>query len=1325
MKFRGALLIFAVGLLSLAVTSSFAQNGTGTITGLLTDASGAAVPGGVVTAVNIATGVRTEATANASGIYLLPDLIPGTYTLQASKAGFKKTSRPNVLVEVADHLGIDFRLDVGAINEVVTVTADAPQLRTEDAETGEVINNRMISTLPQLDRDPLELLKLSGDVQGSGARAGWNLSTGGGFFSGPSDTRVNGGRTASVEYLVDGVPATGGFVHQVVDATPTTEDIQEFKVITNGISAEYGRLSGGVVEVSTNSGANALHGQVFEYHKDAFLNANSWSNDNQCSIGVTGACAKSNFRKNDFGFSVGGPVRIPHIYNGKDKTFWFVNVNWVHESQSGNSQIGDTISDFERNTIPDPFNGNAIKNATPCPAGTILPATVPNPSNPAGDCADLTDIGLALNDPTYPWVQIGDVFIPPDGSGNKTPAGGDARHIPLQEIDPAIEHVISLMPHANITPLYGTVGGNYQFRQPQSYKSATWSIRGDHVINSQQRIFGRFTHQSQTNLTAASYPNFPSGTSGALLHGAFGASLHYDYTISPTLVLSLTAGGNYSPASFGSFAFGKIADVSGWGYNQDYQNIMGNAFLNINQVRTEATNLNNSLIGSGNLNGPQTRSLNSTNFSYAAALTKIVNRHTMKFGYDARRYYDNVTVSAGSNPANPGDGYAITAAGSFLTTADDSGGPIWGSPLNDANNMATFLWGLDTWSQATAATSRALAANYYAAYLQDDFKVNRKLTLNLGVRWEMQTPVTERHNNLSIWDPLAPPPFSVNAGYNFTDALLAAGMTQAQANQVQIPAWAAQGAFAPGALEFVGTPEHRSRLATDYHPWNFAPRLGFAYEAVHNTVIRGSFGIFYLPIGNNLGNYGDSPGLAYANKQSNAGALQEANWRYGPALSTITQAWPQPSYEQFIFAHNSQLANLQAAQHGNGTGGVITTSHMPHEMNWSLGIQRQLPHNWLFEVTYAGNHSGNLQGLYFPSQFPKALYNHASQPIYGFDSSNNNTPYFYVASPTAGQILPGTGPTSDTQPLALLEYLYPYFGPVNVQGANIGTNNFNSANVRVQKRLSDGLQVLFNYTYSKALDNVGGEDLTSDPTQGSSGSSGKNFQSVDSINNVYGLSAWDQTHRLSVFYNYQLPFGRGRRWMNSLQGPARALDYAIGGWELSGITTWQSGLPVSFGVNNTTVDNSLDINYTTASLAPGATLTSLKGPGYGNPRSTLCPTSCSSSGTFGTNPPPSAFNLSGLANGGNAQSFTYGNLPPVLGFLRNPSNWNSDLSIMKAFPVNGDGSRYFQLRLEGANIFNHPGLGGYNNNVTSGTFGMVTGPGNGERNIQISGRFVF
>lgn len=1335
MNYRFTLVVIFLCAICISVLPLFAQEGAGAITGHVTDSTGAAVPNAQVTAANAATQVRTTATTNSAGIYVLSNLLPGTYSVEASAKDFKRAVRTNVLLQVSDNIGLDFSLEVGSVKESIVVTTEAPQLRSEDAQVGEVVNERMIETVVNIGRNPLTLITLAGNVQGSGAPAGANLSLGGGIFNAPNDTRVNGGRESAVEYLVDGVPATGGFVHQVVNTTPNTEDVQEFKVITNGMSSEFGRLSGGVVEVATKSGANQFHGQLFEYHQDQFFDANGWGQDNQCAFGrltggSTAACTKAPFHQNDFGFAVGGPVLIPHLYNGRNKTFWFANAEWLRNNTPGGSAITTTITEQERNSIPDPFNGNAIKTPTPCPDGTV------------GGCADLTDIGNAVynscatKDPQgnclqtpYPYPAIGNPFVQPDVNGNRPPDGGDGRHVPVNQLNPAILRYVSLMPHANIAPVYGTTGWNYQYRSASKTDTLKWDVRLDHNINDKQHIYGRFTHDNETFSSSPAFPNFAN--TGTELKGGFGATLHYDYVISPTVVLDLNTGGNYSPAAFGHFVSGRGANTAGWGFQPSVTNMVGNTLLSIGQVRDEASaNGGGDVIGQY-LNGPTLNALNTTNFMYSVALTKILNRHTMKFGYEGRRYYDNFNQPAGSNPT--GDGFFITGAGSFLNVADD--GNIWGNTQDDANNMGTFLWGLDSWAHATTSTSRALATNYYASYMQDDFKVNKKLTVNLGVRWEMQTPVTERNNNLTVWDPLAPAPFTLTPGYNFNQSLLNAGLTQAQAGQVQAPGWAQAGAFSPGGIVFVDSPEHRARTATGYHPWNFSPRLGFAYQAMRNTVVRGSFGVFYLPIGNSITNYGDTPGVAYTTQSSTEFGNNAINYEITqPGFQTITNAFPLPGLELAAFGHNSQMANLQTATAGSGSGGVLMTSHMPHELDWSFGIQRQLPKNWLVEATYSANHSSDLLGLEYPSRFPKNLYTGGpGGPNWNLYSLSAPNP-IYVQSPFAGQVPAGgftggqTVGGSQVVSLAALEYAYPYFGPVNVEDANIGRANYQSGNLRVEKRLSDGLQILLNYTYSKALDNVGGPDQTAQPSQAGQGSLGKTFQSVDTIANVYGLAAADQTHRLVVAYNYQLPFGHGRRWMNSQAGIlGNVIEGAAGGWEISGVTNWSSGVPVSIGVNNTNVDQNIDIYYTQGNLAPGAALQSLRASGASSPGSTLCDIFCSSAHPSSSH--PTALNLDALAQPagsapGSAASFTYGYLPPVLGFIRQPSTWGTDIAVMKRFPIMREGATYFQLRLEGQNIFNHPTLGGYDTNVTDSTYGMITGK-NGSRVVQISGRFVF
>ena len=1312
MKSRLILLISLFALLSLAVTPGLAQIGTGGITGHVTDPSGALVVGASVSAVNVATGVRTSGTTNSAGIYELLSLIPGTYRVEASAPSFKKLVRSNVLVQVEDRIGLDFRLEVGSINETMTVTTEAPQLRTEDAQTGEVVTEHMIETLPQLNRDPLQLLTLSGDVQGGGTRAGWSLGINGNLTSGYPDTRINGGRVGDTEYLVDGVPATGGFAHNVVNDTPTMDDVEEFKVITNGISAEYGRLSGGAVSVVTKSGNNQFHGQLFEYHQDSFLNANTWNNDAQCVYNPSGnalLCKKPVYRQNDFGFAFGGPVIIPHLYNGKNKTFFFANYEGVRNSTAGNPQVGQTITDQERT-------------------------------------GDLTDIGIGAYDPSNPndpanndpWAQVYDPFgavsatpqPDPDAGGQllyqrQDLAGGDGRHIPSTELDPVIQRYIAFMPHPNNPPMLNSgTAGNYVAAQPNVIHSNVWSVRLDHVVSEKQRIFGRFTHNNATNLTQPFYSTFGT-TSGNNLPGGFGAELHWDYTFSPTLILDLHVGGDYSPFSHGTFQNSHI-DGATFPYDSITKSFLGpHDIVRMSQGPfTEGTSFGG-VAGGGQYNygmdANTGASANTTIFQYAGSLTKILNRHSLKFGYEGRRYYDNVTTQFESNVSggiSDGYGWDSEAVSQFI---GDNGAEVW-SPRGYSNGLGEFLMGVDSWIRLTAATGRSLASNYYASYVQDDFKVSQKLTLNLGLRWEMETPVTERHNNLSIWDPNAPPPFSVNTGYDWNAALTAASLNPAN---VQTPGWVTNG-FSNGALVFAGTAQHPSRLATQYHPWNFSPRLGFSYQVAPQTVLRGSFAMLYLPTSGNLSRYGDVPGVAYSNQVSNqatqgtfnTGAGGPPNW----APRTIAGGPFDPT-QITNFTRDNHVLNVQGAISGNGVGGIVPTMHMPHEYNWNFGVQRQLPHKWLLEADYTGNASNTLITIGNPSRFPKSLY------VGGGGSANQAIYNTIIPSPTAGQI-PDNGVTGLNQRIALLEYAYPYYGPVIVEGVNGGASNFNAANLRVQHRFDSGFQMLFNYTYSKSLDDTGGSDtFLGLPGQGG-GSSGKSFQQVDpSVSSVYGLSTLDQTHRISTFYDYQLPFGKGRRFMNSpSDAGGKILQAVAGGWEISGETIYRSGTPISMNLQGQNTDQNYGIRETFGTFTPGHGLNSFLNPNWNrDPSKAIYPSNTapypSSVSAFGKTCTPATLTSACVMY--DPQSFTYGNIPATIGVLRNPGNWSTDISIMKSFPFSKDESHYFQLRLEGQNIFNHPGRGGYDTNDSDSTFGYVTTNGIIERHVQISGRIVF
>ncbi|HLQ45309.1 MAG TPA: TonB-dependent receptor, partial [Planctomycetaceae bacterium] len=296
-----------------------AQTGQASLNGLVKDPTGGVIPGVVVSAVNQATNVSRSTISNNEGIYSLPGLLPGTYRLNATFAGFRTLNREGVELRVGDRISVDLVMEVGQQAEAVSVTGETPLLRVDDAQTGLVIDNRRIQELPQYNRNPLAFALLTPNVNGTQEQAGHD-----------TDLRINGGRTAQAEYFVDGVPVTTGYAHDIPPSVPSMEAIGEFKVLTNGLSAEYGRLSGGAITVITRSGGNQFHGSAYEFLRNDKLNANDW-NSNRFGR------QKGVFHDNVFGGSLGGPVRIPKLYNGRDRTFFFLNYEGTRRSTGSNA----------------------------------------------------------------------------------------------------------------------------------------------------------------------------------------------------------------------------------------------------------------------------------------------------------------------------------------------------------------------------------------------------------------------------------------------------------------------------------------------------------------------------------------------------------------------------------------------------------------------------------------------------------------------------------------------------------------------------------------------------------------------------------------------------------------------------------------------------------------------------------------------------------------------------------------------------------------------------------------------------------------------------
>jgi len=1238
------------------------QTGLGNITGRITDPSGAVVPSVGVTATNTATGIQAKSVSDSSGYYELLRLQPGPYTLEAEAVNFKKLLRSGLIVQVEDRIGLNLQLQIGSVSETVSVNAGAPLLRTEDAQTGEVIDYQMIQTLPQLNRDPLALLTLSGNVQGSGARAGttYSVNSSGGVNNQTSDTRVNGGRTSGIDYLVDGISVVTGQSHGVNSETPGMDDVAEFKVITNGADAQIGRVSGGAVTLVTKSGTNQLHGQVYEYLQNSGLNDSGWG---QKALGGI----KTPFHQYDTGFAVGGPIIIPHLYHGHDKTFWFATYEGVRNSTTGTLLTTSFPTAVERGgdmsgMFMTDSGGNIVRPAmyTPCYTANLCsaaPVVVPAGQANAGSAA----------------------------TQKLTLLGGDGMHVPASMITRTSAAILALVPMPNHAASPGTSdGSNYVGPQDNTGASDVWSVRIDHQFSDTNRMFGRYTYASNSSIsTAWAGPLTPAPTS--TVPGGYGLTLNYDYVVTPTLSLTFMAGGYYTPFTGGALLPGSFSNAS-FGFDPVTQGLLAG-----NGLRT-AVNFMNGTPGSQNAafsDSSASSTRNSTAFQFGGLGTKVLKEHTLQIGVESRRFYDSFI--------NSGSGSADFIGDPVTQYSYDAG---YGSLYSNVTGLGSFLLGLNDLMSATSAFGRSLAQNYYAAYIQDSYKVTPRLTLNIGVRWDMESPTTERHNKLFVWDPNAPAPFSVNAGYDWNAALFAAGVAP---SQVQTPSWVTTG-FPTGAIRITGTPEHPSRFGTGYHPWQFAPRLGGAFKVDSKTVVRAYFGVMYLPTTGDPNGFGTVPAVQVTGGAANS--WHQNNFGVNPTIANWTN--PYLPSQVTTFTHNNQVANFQSTG-GIGAGGVVTTSHMPHEYDWNVGVQRQLPRDVLVEANYSANSSGDLLAPDLVSHFPKSLFNPAGQALYTTK----------IASPTAGQTN-SDAVAGPQQLIGILEFPYPYFATVQETGANIGRSNYQSLNLRLEKRFSHGFQFLANYSFAKLLDNVGGPE--NDASSGvavanNAGVGNTPVQSVETVRSVYGLSPLDERHRISIFYLYQLPFGRGRTWMATPSGfGGLLLEEIAGGWEISGTTGYRSGRPFVFYDTRINTNNNIRVETTFGSCAQpgcaGLLNANFKGgksvlvaPGQATPAASALP-----------------FSLSAILP---AKAFTYGTLPPVYGGFRNPGDFTSDLSVMKSFTFSSDASRYLQFRAEASNAFNVAGLGPYNNTVGAAGFGTITSVANTERHVQLSLRFVF
>jgi hypothetical protein len=1210
--------------------SAWAQGGMGQIGGQVLDQAGAVIPNVTVTATNTATGVVTTAVSNEVGSYVLLRLIPGTYTLTVEHPGFKKLVREDVLIQVGDRLNVDLPLQVGQASESVSVTAEVPLVRTEDAQTGEVINNKMIQDLPQLNRDPLALVRLAGNVQGEGDRA-----------TAGNTLRINGGRTQGIEYFVDGVTVGTGMARNVSYNTPTTEAVAEFRVVTNGIAAEYGRLSGGAVELVTKSGSNAFHGQLFEYIKNRAFNANTWiSNKN--------GIEKDNFQENIYGGAVGGPVWIPKVYDGRNKTFFFFNYEGYRFRQAGTPQFGSVPTEAMRNGD---FTNVCLR----------------------GTCAKLYD-------------QNGRVEKEADGQYYRQDLLNDGYHILPSQMDPIAKAMLQFVPLPNREPAAGTSWvNNYVGTSRRATDRTDWAIRVDQNIGSNHKLFARFTTHDYLNNPNSRWYGPGQAINEDKNKGMFAATLNYDWTMSPTTILTMRFGGNHTPYTSGSTVDPQV--MAALPFDSVTKALVGSNG-SIELWAPDMTQM---------LNQASANVTNETTYNANISMVKIMNRHMLKFGYDHRRFYDNF--------ANGASGYMLTTGRTVKRGAFDSG---W----NDEDyvlSFAGFLQGYISHYGVSGEKSRAMNFNYHAAYVQDDWRVTDKLTLGLGLRWDVETPVTERYDKLYFWDTEAASPFQMKPGYNWQEELqkgfVAAGLDPALASNVPNPTWL--NGFPTGAARIANTPEFPDRYGTKYK-WNqFAPRFSAAYQASEKTVLRGSIGQIYMSRAGDANALSTAGGaMALADSYGEVWHANDPNVPYYKMSQTLSNPFRPQDYNTYV--RDTYKANQQV------TGGDPTliaydrNSHMPWEWVWNFNVQRQLSQSFVAEIGYNGNRGQDLLAQDLIHRFPGSEFVPSKANIY-----NTVT----VATPVLD-----TTKYGDTIPLPIALYPTPYFGPVSVQGINYGRSQYHGMTARLEKRMSQGYGFLLNYTLSRLNDNVGGPNSSNGGIV-SSGTGSHAPQSTQSIRDVYGISPIDRTHNLRAYYQVELPFGRGRKWGSDTSTTgAKILDGIIGGWELAGISSWSSGVPIHIdGSNANNKPSRVEYvwsSYTSSDRDLGSS--NYKGQDSIFYSQDVDPAVRQSG--------PRRLDPSKVINpdepGG--PRFQLGDVDPIYGGVRQPWRIYHDMSLMKKF--NFTESVYLQFRAEAENVFNMRGWPDIIDDPRSSDYGLMLGENgfnHGPRRIQLSARLVF
>jgi hypothetical protein len=1046
---KSRLLILAALLTPLMTLS--AQDTRAKIIGVVTDPAGAAIVGASVEATNTATGVRTGARTNEAGLYEIPFLLPGPYTVAAEAAGFKKLLRDGIQLRISDRLSLDLKLEVGAVTESVTVSGGTTLLEVANSSTGAVMDHQRITELPVSGGNALTLERLTPGVTNFAiANHPYELSSA--FVA--SRISVSGIRSQNTEFTLDGTPAMSNDSAILV---PQADLVQELKVETNSYDASSGHTAGGYVNIGTKSGTNALHGTAYHFYTGAALKGLDFFQRQRLydpSSGPVSSAKEKSIKgadvNNRFGFSSSGPVLIPRVYDGRNRTFWIYGYEgFRHPNTDANSGYF---------------------------------ATVPTLAERQGDFSALLGLGsiYQLYDPSTIAPAAGGRF-------SRQPLPGNI--IPANRLDATAKSLLAYYPLPNTS---GTANGlNNYFNAVHGLSAYNVNtVRVDHTLSDKHRVFARANYNHLWGANNGAFAN--AATTNTNQASTTGIGLDDVYTFSPTLLLNVRYSfTRYAPSSIPK---GGAVDLTTLGFDPSF----------VRQLDSTVTVFPRITIDGFYTLGNNTPSRKATNNHVIAGdLTHPMGKHTFRFGGDYRTYNENSYVFNNSTP--------------FLNFAPTyTQGPLDNSAAAPiGQGLASFLLGIPSSGSIALNTSYAFHSSFFSGFLQDDWKVSSRLTLNLGIRYEYETAPVERFNRtVRGFDPSTPNPIEA-----------AAQATYAKAPIPEVPV---SQFHALGGLTYAGVNGQPSALwKADRN--NIAPRIGFAYQATSKTVIRAGFGYFYMPKGvDRLGGAADRVAVNQTgfSQTTNLTATVDNGQHF---IATIGNPFPGG-----ILPPSGASAGLRTNL------GQAITFYNPNQVNpligrWDFGIQRELPHKILIEAMYVGS-SGNSLAVNRQIDATPAQYL-STKP--GRDTDVINFLSAQVANPFY-PLLPGTSLSGTTVSRSQLLRPFPQFTGITYNDP-VGSSIYHALQTRVERRFSGGFSIQGTYAWSKFLSTT-------------------EFLNATDANPAQVISDQDIPHRLGISALYDLPFGKGRRFgLHGLPG------VVLGGWQLQAIYEAQSGPALGFG----------------------------------------------------------------------------------------------------------------------------------------------------------------